>query len=56
MKDIKLSVLGFGKNPKHIERMKEMTSYAKGNYLQIATNSEMPSVLIDEIKKQSLIK
>jgi len=53
-RQVKLSIVGYGKNPEHINRMKEMSGYSSGNYIHVAGNETDFSVLINEIREQSL--
>lgn len=55
-KGIKLSILGFGVNQLAIERMKKMVTSGKGSFIHIDSEKFVKDVLIDEIKKMSVIK
>jgi Ca-activated chloride channel family protein len=54
-KGIKLSILGFGVNKTAIERMKKMTTYGKGSYIHIESESFVKNALINEVKAMSFI-
>ena len=53
---ISLSVVGFGTDSDARKSMKKMAHLGNGNYLHIAKESDIENILIEEIKKKSLIE
>jgi hypothetical protein len=53
---IKLSVVGFGDDEKAHKLMKKLASYGKGNFIHITSDTNSGTVLVDEIKSNSLKK
>lgn len=53
---ISLSVVGFGTDSDARKSIKKMASLGNGNYIHISKESDIESILIEEIKEKSLIK
>lgn len=54
--ELKLSTIGFGKDEKSLNFLKQLAVNGKGNYIRIENTSEDIYNLLEEIKKQSLIE
>lgn len=50
---IMLSVIGFGKKEKAIEKMKNIAQTGKGSYMHVSTEEDSNTVLIEEVKQRS---
>ncbi len=52
-KGVAISIIGFGKDEKSIQRLKRMANFGRGNYMHISNIEDAEEILIDEIKVNS---
>lgn len=52
--NIKISIIGFGKETKGDKFMKNIANYGKGSYLKITHETDVEKLLIEEIQSQSI--
>ncbi len=47
-KGVAISIIGFGKDEKSIQRLKRMANFGRGNYMHISNIEDAEEILIDE--------